>query len=91
MAFIADPDRAAHDFDQGRVNFYAELNGERVFCAASDEAIQDLTNTTTLDPRELLGLFQDNFGVFAAIAEEKCRAGMSEGDGYVVVKSSDLT
>lgn len=91
MAFIVDADRATHDFDKGRVNFYAELNGKRVYAAVSDEAIQDLTGTHSAEPGELVELFRSNQGIVAAIAEEKCRADQIESDGYVVVKSADLS
>lgn len=90
MAFIVDPDRAAHSFDGGRVNFYAEENGKRVLCAVTDEAIQDLTRSTTLDPDELVELFQGNSLIFGEIAEEKYREGLLGEDGFVVVKSEDL-
>lgn len=90
MPFIIDPQRAAYDFDGGRVNFYAEDGGNRVLCAVTEEALQDLTNTHTLEPEALVALYRGNSDIIAAIAEEKYRARNINPDGYVVVTSADV-
>jgi len=90
MVFVGQPEKSAYDFDDGRVNFYAEHNGSPVKCAVSEEAIQDLTQSLTSDGEELLEPFRSNQNIFVAIAEEKFLAGNVESDGYVVVKSADL-
>lgn len=90
MPISFDDAKCAHDFDCGRVNFYAEDNGSRVYCAVSDEALQDFTHNTSASPDVLVQLYQDNSAAIHAVAAAKYRNRAFEADGYIYVKSADL-
>lgn len=83
-------DLAAHDFDRECVNFRAVENGIVVKCSISEEALQEMTGSTSHDPAELVIMFEEHAFDIGEIAEEKLNANALEPDGSIFIRAADI-
>lgn len=83
---IAFPSVEAWDANRGVVAFPADVNGKRVHCAISWEALQDNFDGNDVAP---LDCFRANRGAIEAKAESFIRHGRSEPDGSILIRSQD--
>jgi hypothetical protein len=80
------PDLQAWDGDRFAMSFPADVDGKRVVCRISVEALQD-----GYDPQgEPRAIFAANRGSIEVIAERLIFQNRFESDGSVLIRSSDL-
>lgn len=84
---VTFPVTEAYDFAKDTANFPADVNGKRVVCRISREALEDNFNGVGED---ILHCFREN----RVSIEEKARALIDknrfESDGSILIRSSDI-
>jgi hypothetical protein len=91
MSFDLDPDYVRHDPSREAVLFRAMLDGKRVNCAVSREALNDLTRSSHSQTEQLIEAYRSNIIKIAAVAERKARANWFETDGSILVQTADVS
>jgi hypothetical protein len=86
---LAFPDQSEKfDFDRQVVLFFGEDGKTRVRCAISREALDD---DLAADRRDKAEVFRENRMVIEDAARQKYRAGDTETDGSILIRSGELT
>ena len=91
MSFQLDQDYVRHDPSREAVLFRATLDGKRVNCAVSREALNDLTRSSHSQAEQLIEAYRSNISKIATVAERKARANWFEPDGSVLVQTADVS
>lgn len=83
---IVFPPVEAWDGNRDAAAFTADVDGKRVHCAVSWEALQDNFGGNNIPP---LDCFRANRGAIAAKAERLILQGRFEQDGSILIRSQD--
>ncbi|WP_081596522.1 DUF1488 family protein [Porphyrobacter sp. AAP82] len=70
---------------------WATLDGKRVNCAVSREALNDLTRSSHSQAEQLIEAYRSNISKIATVAERKARANWFEPDGSILVQTADVS
>jgi len=84
---IECPDIHATDPDTFGITFPIDLDGERIICLVTTDALQDINPSSATDTTE--NQFNDNKYSFQSIAEEKIKNG-EVNNGNIVIDGKDV-
>lgn len=84
---ITFPPVEAYDFDKDTANFPADVNGKRIVCRISREALEDRFNGIG---ENILDCFRENRAAIEMKARTLIEKNRLESDGSILILSNDI-
>jgi hypothetical protein len=84
---VTFPPVEAYDFDKDAANFPADVNGTRLICRISREALEDRFNSIGED---ILDCFRENRTAIEVKARALIEKNRLESDGSILIRSNDI-